>query len=153
MTQSCELFRPTVGELTSTDKAIIMERWLKSKLRPTQHIVFGFIFDRTVWWNKEWEIVTANQIRSGVRTSDERLVHTGTGLARSTINEALSFLVQEGYLAREWTRQSNGRYAEAGELYYRYSICWEHIVAQVAQWPMGMSWNRESDRNQSVDCE
>lgn len=62
----------------------------------SEQAVLWFIFNRTIHWRKEWEVITYSQFVNGVRKEDGTLVTCGCGLSRTTVIAALKNLIADG---------------------------------------------------------
>lgn len=59
-----------------------------------------YIFRRTYGWQKEMDCISLSQFEHGIVTKRGRRLDYGTGLARSSINDALKSIVNQGYVLR-----------------------------------------------------
>lgn len=84
-------------------------RAIRGHLTPAEQAVFFLIFDRTVWWLKEWETIRLSQFTGGsLPDADGFRAFSGTGLARSTVIPTLQGLVADGLVRRRDKRGGNG---------------------------------------------
>lgn len=72
-----------------------LQRFLRDhqhELTSAELAVWLFVFDRTLGWRRNSEIITLHQFTHGVRGKDNRSWHRGTGLSRSTVLRSLATL-------------------------------------------------------------
>lgn len=77
----------------------ITREWMPH-MTPAAFAVLNFIFDRTLGWSKESEIISYKQIAEGVTVGGITYCH-GTGLSVRTIAEALPELSETGFITRQ----------------------------------------------------
>lgn len=70
------------------------------RLKEGEMKVMEYIFRRTYGWQKDVDCISLTQFESGIVTRTGKRLDHGTGLARSTIVEALKSVVQKGYILR-----------------------------------------------------
>lgn len=85
-------------------------RRIRQYLDASEQVVFFFIFERTVWWFKEWETIRMKQFVSGsLPRSDGTQNFCGTGLSERTVQRALVKLIDEkGLVVRREKPGGNG---------------------------------------------
>jgi len=71
-----------------------------STLKEAELKVLLYIFRRTYGWQKEGDCISLSQFENGIVTRKGKRLDYGTGLARSTVNEALKSIVKKGYILR-----------------------------------------------------
>ena len=83
----------------------VIERQWCGELSVSQQAVLRFVTDRTIPWNKEWEIITLRQFLEGIVSKAGEVIHKGIRLSKRAIQYALKELVEQGYiLKREVSR-------------------------------------------------
>lgn len=84
-------------------------RTIRGCLSPAEQAVFFFIFDRTVWWLKEWETIRLSQFTVGsLPDADGLRRFTGTGMSERTVRDTLKVLVEDGLVLRRSKQGGNG---------------------------------------------
>jgi hypothetical protein len=85
------------------------QRQIRGHLTPAEQAVFFLIFDRTVWWTKEWETIRISQFVNGsLPRPDGSRLFTGTGLSERAVQSTLKALVADGAVRRRDTPYGNG---------------------------------------------
>lgn len=84
-------------------------RAIRGHLTPAEQAVFFFVFDRTVYYLKEWETIRLSQFTGGSLPDDDGFrAFSGTGLKRRTLIPTLQRLVADGLLRRRDKPGGNG---------------------------------------------
>jgi DNA-binding transcriptional ArsR family regulator len=84
-------------------------RAIRGHLTPAEQAVFFLIFDRTVWWLKEWETIRLSQFIGGSLPDEDGFrAFSGTGLSRRTVISTLQRLEADGLVRRREKRGGNG---------------------------------------------
>ena len=97
---------PTLDELTKTKRGrarliTLIERHAKRMLTPGEYVVYTFVVDRTLRFNKLWERVTVDDMAKGKKTNDGRWIHRGVNMSGRNIYRVLNALLDKGYLHRK----------------------------------------------------
>lgn len=97
---------PTLEDLTKTKRGrarliTLIERHAKRMLTPAEYVVYTFVVDRTLRFNKLWERVTVDDMAEGKKTNDGRWIHRGINMSSRNIYRVLSALLDKGYLQRK----------------------------------------------------
>lgn len=97
---------PSLEGLTKTKRGrarliTLIERHAKRMLTPAEYVVYSFVVDRTLRFNKLWERVTADDMAKGKKTNDGRWIHRGINMSKRNIYRILEALLDKGYLLRE----------------------------------------------------
>ncbi len=69
--------------------------WMSS-LTATEYTLVVFLFSRTLYWDKVWEVVPGEHFTDGVAGQ-----FAGTGLSKNTVTSGLSRLVDDGFVLRK----------------------------------------------------
>lgn len=86
-----------------------LTRQIRGHLTPAEQAVFFLIFDRTVYWLKEWETIRISQFVNGSLPRDDgSRLFWGTGLSERAVQGTLKALVGEGLVLRRDTPCGNG---------------------------------------------
>lgn len=84
-------------------------RQVRGLLSPAEQAVFFFIFDRTVWWLKDWETIrTAQFVNGSLPRPDGTRLYRGTGLSERAVRDTLKRLVADGLVLRRDKPGGNG---------------------------------------------
>ena len=71
-----------------------------STLKEAELKVLLYIFRRTYGWQKEMDCISLSQFVNGITTRQGKQLDSGTGLAKSTVIEALKSILKKGYILR-----------------------------------------------------
>lgn len=84
-------------------------RAIRGHLTPAEQSVFFLIFDRTVWWLKEWETIRLSQFTGGSLPDEDGFrAFSGTGMSERTVRDTLRVLVADGLVRRRSKPGGNG---------------------------------------------
>lgn len=84
-------------------------RAIRGHLTPAEQSVFFVIFDRTVWWLKEWETIRLSQFTGGSLPDEDGFrAFSGTGMSERTLRDTLRVLVADGLVRRRSKPGGNG---------------------------------------------
>jgi hypothetical protein len=70
--------------------------------------VLLYIIRRTFGFKKHADAISLSQLKDGIRKADGTVLDRGTGLAESTVLEALKSLETAGYISKESTQSPDG---------------------------------------------
>lgn len=101
----------------------LIQEKLFDKISSSEMSILLFIFNRTIHYGKDEEVITYKQFNRGILKKDGTVVQTGTGISRKTVYRSLKNLTDKGIINKRDYINKNGddtvlNYYSINKLYF-----------------------------------